>query len=226
MKRSIMFWLYFVIAIVLGVYFATRIVTTGLGHGKLATIHNIRLLTDDKDADLTAVQTVAASALGSKTNSLRLDSLNHRIDDIPNVQFSSVRRMPNGTLRIRAKFYHAVALWTDGDAFYPLASDGTIIRTPTESRDASAIVFRGTLPTNISEITSAAHVLGSHIDYLEWIENRRWNIHTTNGITIKLPENDFSYAISSLTTINKNHNILERAITVIDMRDPARILVR
>ena len=103
MKRSIMFWLYFIIAIILGIYFATRIIMTGLGHGKMATIHNIAITTDTRDADLTAVQTVAAAGLGAKTNSLNLDSLNRRIAAVPNVQFSSTRRMPNGTLRVRVK---------------------------------------------------------------------------------------------------------------------------
>ena len=64
------------------------------------------------------------------------------------------------------------------------------------------------------------------IDYIEWIEDRRWNIHTTGGITIKLPEENFSHAIAELITLNKNQNILDRDIHVIDMRDSARILVK
>lgn len=226
MKRSIMFWLYFVIAIVLGVYFATRMVTTGLGHGKIATIHNIKITTDDADADLSAVQTVAAAGLGAKTNSLSLDSLNRRIGDVPNVQHSATRRMPNGTLQIRVKFYNAVAQWTDGEAFYPLASDGTIIRTPSDARDATAIVFRGELPANLAEITAAAHTIVSHIDYMEWIENRRWNIITNGGITVMLPENDPAAAIRGLNSLNEKQNILAKDISAIDMRDSARILIK
>ena len=226
MKRSIMFWLYFVVAIILGVYFATRIVTTGLGHGKMATIHNISITTDTPDTDITAVESVAKTALGAKMNSLSLDSLNHRIGDIPNVHFSAVRRMPNGTLRILVKFYQAVAQWTDGVAFYPLADDGTIINTPSGTRDPSAIVFRGVLPENISDITAAAHIIGPHIDYVEWIENRRWNIVTNGGITVMLPENDATVAIHSLNSINEKHNILAKDISLIDLRDSARILVK
>lgn len=226
MKRSIMFWLYFVIAIILGIYFATRIVTTGMGYGKLATIHNITISTDDRDADLSAVQTVAAAGLGSRTNSLNLDSLNRRIGDIPNIQNSAVRRMPNGTLRILVKFYKAVAQWTDGVAFYPLAGDGTIIQTPSSNRDSTAIVFRGILPKNLSEITAAAHTIVSHIDYMEWIENRRWNIVTKGGITVMLPENDAVAAVRGLNSLNEKHNILGKDINTIDMRDSARILIK
>jgi cell division protein FtsQ len=208
MKRSIVFWLYFVIAIILGVYFATRMIMSGLGHGKLATIHNISITADTTDAELGAIQTVAAAGLGAKTNSLDIVSLNRRIDDVPTVQYSATRRMPNGTLRIRVKLHHAVAQWTDGIAFYPLASDGTIVQTPNDTRDPTAIVFRGTLPTNVSDITSAAQPLISHIDYMEWIENRRWNIVTNDGITVMLPENNPIAAIRSLNSLNEKQNIV------------------
>ena len=226
MKRSILFWLYFVIAIVLGIYFATRIIMSGLGHGKLATIHNITLTTDTPDADSTAIQTVAAAGLGAKTNSLNLDSLNRRIAEVPTVQYSATRRLPNGTLRIRVKLHHAVAQWTDGLAFYPLASDGTIVQTPFDVRDNSAIVFRGKLPENISDITTAAQTLLSHIDYMEWIENRRWNIITNGGIKVMLPENDPVAAIRALNSLNEKQHILTKNIKTIDMRDSARILVK
>ena len=226
MKRSIMFWLYFIIAIILGIYFATRIIMTGLGHGKLATIHNISISADTRDNDLTAVQTVAAAGLGAKTNSLNLDSLNRRIAEVPNVQYSSTRRMPNGTLRVRVKLYQAVAQWTDGIAFYPLSSDGTIVQTPSEARDTTAIVFRGTLPDDISDITAAAHTMIEYIDYMEWIENRRWNIVTNDGITVMLPENDPIAAIRGLKSLNEKQNILAKNINTIDMRDSARILVK
>ena len=226
MKRTIVFWLYFVIAIVLGIYFATRIIMTGLGHGNLATIHNITITTDDSDMDMVAVQTVAAGGLGARTNSLNIDSLNRRIATVPGIKNSATRRMPNGTLRIYVQPYHAVALWTDGDSYYPLSGDGTIVQTPLDVRDGGAIVFRGKLPNDISEITTAAHTLAQHINYLEWIENRRWNIITTGGITVMLPENDAVAAVRGLNSLNEAQRILDKNIKIIDMRDPSRILVK
>ena len=226
MKRSLLFWLYFIVAIIFGVYFATRIIMTGLGHGKLSVIHNISITADNKDADLTAIQTVAAAGLGAKTNSLNIDSLNRRISEVPTVQYSATRRMPNGTLRIKVQLYNAVAQWTDGVAFYPLSDDGTIVQTPVDTRDTTAIVFRGTLPNSISDITAAARTMSDQINYMEWIENRRWNIITTSGITIMLPENDPIAAIRGLNSLNEKQNILAKDINTIDMRDSARILVK
>lgn len=227
MKRSLLFWLYFVCAIILGVYFATRIIMTGLGHGKLATIHNISIVADAPDGDdLSQIEMVAKSALGTHTNSLSIDSLNRRIEEVPTVQYSATRRLPNGTLRIYVRLYRAVAQWTDGESFYPLSGDGTIVRTPLSARDTTAIVFRGLLPENITEITSAAHVMADKINYMEWIENRRWNIITNDGITVMLPENNPIGAIHSLNSLNDKQHILSKNIKIIDMRDAARILIK
>ena len=64
------------------------------------------------------------------------------------------------------------------------------------------------------------------IDFMEWVENRRWNIHTVNGITVMLPETDPDMAVNTLITLNNNHQILAKNLSVIDMRDSARILVK
>lgn len=226
MKRSLMFWVYFVIAIVLGIYFMTRIVMTGMGHGKMATIHNISITTDSSDTDLTAIKTAAAAGLGASTGSLDLEILNNRIAAVPIVRNAATRRLPNGTLRVRAELHHAVAQLTDGAAFYPLAADGTKMEIPSETRNPDAIVFRGILPDDISEITTAAGPLAHVIDYMEWIENRRWNIITNDGITIMLPEQNPIASLRELISLNEKQNILGRDIKTIDMRDPARILVK
>ena len=226
MKRSFMFWVYFVVAIILGVYFTTRIVMIGMGHGKLATIHNIAITADASDGDLSGVKSTAAAGLGAPTGSLDLDILNNRILSVPIVRNAATRRLSNGTLRVRVELHRAVAQWTDGVAFYPLAADGTTVETPVATRDADAIVFRGTLPDDISEITTAAQPLAQKIDYLEWIENRRWNIITTDGVTVMLPESNPLASLRELISLNEKQNILERDIRILDMRDSARILVK
>ncbi len=226
MKRSFLFWVYFIVAIILGIYFTTRIVMISMGHGNLATIHNISITSDSSDGDLSGVQTAAAAGLGAPTGSLDLEILNNRIRAVPIVRNAATRRLPNGTLRVRVELHRAVAQWTDGVAFYPLAADGTTVETPIATRDSDAIVFRGTLPDDISEITAAAQPLAQKIDYLEWIENRRWNIITVDGMTVMLPENNPLASLRELISLNENQNILERDIRVIDMRDSARILVK
>ncbi len=226
MKRNIWFWVYFVVAIILATYFASRIIMIGLGYGPMAHVRSITISADQEDKDLTALATAAAVAPGTNAYKTNLDAINARIGAVPGVKQSVVRRKPDGNLAVRVKLYRAVALWTDGQSFYPLSADGTIVQRPTDVRANGTVLFRGPLPDDISEITKVAHNMIGDVDYLEWIEGRRWDLITTNGITVMLPESNPGDAIGSLMVLNKNHQILSRDITVIDMRDAARILVK
>lgn len=226
MKKSLWFWLCFIIAIVLAVYFSVRIVMTGIGRGTNAYINNISISADQSDKDLSAIVAAATLAPNTPSYSIDLNMLNERVSKVPGVKKSAVRRMPNGNLAVRVALHRAVALWTDGEHYFPLSADGTIVNKPTDVRDMSHVVFRGKLPNNITQITNAAHNLVGNLDYMEWIENRRWNMYTNDGIIIMLPEENPTAAIGTLISLHNNHHILDKDIQMIDMRDSARILVK
>jgi len=226
MKRSIWFWVYFVTAVIMATYLAVRVIMTFMGMGALSRVHNISVSADMRHADLTAVAAAAAIPPNTPTYSIDLDTMAARIGAVPGVRTCAVRRLPNGNLTVRVKMYRAVAQWTDGENFFPISADGTIVRRPVNTRDVASVVFRGPVPDDISDITKAAHTLASQLDYMEWIENRRWNMHMMGGITVMLPEQNPVAAIGALITLNQKHAILNREITLIDMRDDARILVK
>ena len=226
MKKSLWFWLCFVIAIIFAVYFSVRIVMTGMGRGTNAYINNISISADQSDKDLSAIVAAATLAPNTPSYSIDLNMLNERVSKVPGVKKSAVRRMPNGNLAVRVALHRAVALWTDGEHYFPLSADGTIVNKPTDVRDMSHVVFRGKLPNNITQITNAAHNLVGNLDYMEWIENRRWNMYTNDGIIIMLPEENPTAAIGTLISLHNNHHILDKDLKMIDMRDSARILVK
>ena len=107
-----------------------------------------------------------------------------------------------------------------------VSADGTIVNSPSEEQKPGVVMFRGPLPNDISDITKAATNLIGTLDYMEWIDNRRWNMVTVDGITVMLPEDDPTAAIASLVVLNDKHGILSKNIKTIDMRDNARILVK
>ena len=226
MKRTIWFWLYFIIAILLAIYFSVRIIMTTMGHTTVSRVHSISISADVRDKDLSALATAAAIAPGTGAFSVDLDALNARVGAVPGVRASAVHRRADGNLVVRVKLYRAVALWTDGHNYFPLSADGTIVNQPDAERKSGTVLFRGPLPSDVGEITNVAHNLIGNLDYMEWIENRRWNLITTGGTTILLPEKNPDDAIAQLIVLDKNHKILSRDIKTIDMRDSARILVK
>lgn len=226
MKRNLLFWLYFILAILLAIYFAARIVMTFMGYGPIATVRNISVSADANDKDLTTIAATVGIAPGTHTHSVNLELVNERIAQTPGVRNSAVRRMPNGNMSVKIRLYRAVAEWTDGTYYYPLSADGTIVKKPNEERSPGAVVFRGPVPDDIGDITNAATNLIGDLEYMEWVDGRRWNIGMHSGIVVMLPESDPSAAIANLVVLNQKHNILSKDIHVIDMRDSARILVK
>lgn len=226
MKRTIWFWLYFIIAILLAIYFSVRIIMTTMGHTTVSRVHSISISADVRDKDLSALAAAAAIAPGTGAFSVDLDAMNARVGAVPGVRASAVHRRADGNLVVRVKLYRAVALWTDGQNYFPLSADGTIVNQPDAERKSGTVLFRGPLPSDVGEITNVAHNLIGNLDYMEWIENRRWNLITTGGTTILLPEKNPDDAIAQLIVLDKNHKILSRDIKTIDMRDSARILVK
>lgn len=226
MRRNLWFWMYFIAAILLAIYFSVRIIMAFVGHGPISMVRGLSVSADTPNKDLTSVISAIGISPGTRTYSINLGLVNTRIAQTPGVKQSAVRRLPNGNLSIQLRLYRAVAAWTDGSFYYPISADGTIVKNPSETRGPDTVVFRGTVPNDISNITKSATNLIEDLDYLEWVDNRRWNLVTNGGITVMLPEKDPVAAMGNLVMLNNKHKILSKKIKTLDMRDNARILVK
>ena len=225
MKKSIFFWLYFVAAIILAVYFAVRVITSQMGRGPISSVKTIETYgTNAKDDEI--VKMALGISNGTNLRSIDLYQLNYRVANIPGVQKSAVRRLPNGNIIVKIKKHKVIATWTDGVYYYPLSADGTKINTPTTERNNNSIVFQGDLPDNLNDIINNVSSISDYIDYINMIESRRWNLHTKNGTTIYLPEQNPEIAINKINRLNQTHKLLSRKLDIIDMRDNKRILVK
>lgn len=225
MKKSILFWLYFVLSIILAIYFAVRVITCQMGRGPVSVVQNIITYgTNHKDDEI--IKMNLGVTPGTSLRALDLHQLNNRVSNIPGIKKSAVRKLPNGDIIVKIQKHNVVASWSDGQYYYPLSADGTKINTPSVERNDNSIVFRGELPENLTDVINSISVLSKDIDYVDYIESRRWNIHTKNGTVIYLPEQDMDIAINKINTLNRTHNLLSRKLDIIDMRDKGRILVK
>lgn len=216
-------------SIILAVYFSTRIITSQMGRGPISHVKTVYISSTDKETDMKPLEMAVGIPGGTDLRSVDLNQINNRMLKVPGVKHSATRRMPNGDIIIQTEQHHAVALFYDGIYYYPLSEDKTKIETPSETRDEDSIVFRGNLeemPDDLTEIIKTVSVLSKHIDYMDYIEARRWNLHTKNGIIIYLPENNPATAINKINRLNQTHKLLSRKLEIIDLRNDARILVK
>ena len=226
MKKSLFFWLYFIVSIILAVYFAVRVITSQMGRGPVSYVKHISITSNSKDVDMEPVKVAIGISKGTNIKSVDLYQINKRITDVPGIKNAATRRLPNGNIIVKTQQYNIAAQWSDGVHFYPLSMDGVKIEKPTEERDANSIVFQGVLPNNLKDIINGLTPIETYIDYVNMVESRRWNVHTKNGTTIYLPENNPNLAINKINILNQTHKLLSRQLDVIDMRDSARILVK
>lgn len=200
-----------------------------MGRGPISNVNHVYVSSNDKGTDMEPLKIATGVPRGTDLRSVDLNQINNRILKVPGVKNSATRRMPNGDIIIQTKQHHAIALFFDGIYYYPLSEDKTKIDTPSETRDENSIVFRGNLaemPDDLTDIIKTVSVLSEHIDYMDYIEARRWNLHTKNGITIYLPENNPATAINKINILNQTHKLLSRELEIIDLRNDARILVK
>ncbi len=198
---------------------------TVMGRGSGAVVKNVSLRTDTPGTDAGAISNASAIVPGMRTYSISLDDVRTRIENVPDVERVAVRRQSNGNISVHVKMRRAVAFWTDGEKFFPLTADGTIINQPSEEHPKLGILFRGNLPDDITKITKIATGSGLGPDFMEWVEGRRWNM-VIGDITVQLPEDSVADAVSLLAEMEKKYGLLSREIFVIDMRDKGRTLVR
>jgi cell division protein FtsQ len=124
----------------------------------------------------------------------------------------------------------AFALWQRNGRVNVIADDGTVLQPFVEARyrglplvvgsgaERRAREFIGLLD-RFPEIRSAlsASVL---------VAERRWNLRLTNGMDVRLPENDLQVALDRLVKLDRDKNLLSRDIATIDLRLADRVTVR
>lgn len=168
-------------------------------------------------------------------NILRLDirQMKNDLEQLPWVKSATVSRsyLPN-LLKITLKERRVRSLWQINNAFYPIDTDGAVIRADfVPSRPVLLIVGRGA-PEHLNELLAAVEnddEVFPRIKVANFISGRRWNLildDVENGITVKLPAEDMDKAWIKLLKLNKTQGLLKRKLTIIDLRFANKVLVK
>lgn len=75
-------------------------------------------------------------------------------------------------------------------------------------------------------ILAAEPTVKDQVEAATWVSNRRWDLKLRNGVTVQLPENDAGLALRRLAAAHDEDDLMDRDITLIDLRDSGRITVR
>ena len=197
--------------------------TFGLG---LETI-TIRGLTELKETEI-----LAAADISNRNSLLFLDAqgVRERLMKLPLVRDAAVRKLFPSRVSIVITERQPYALWQKDGKVAVVAIDGTVIDTMSDDRFlALPFVVGEGANTHLDEfgaLLEAAGDLRSRIKAGIRISDRRWDLMTTDGVTLRLPEENAAAAVAQVARLARDNRLLDKDIVAIDLRDPTRIAVQ
>lgn len=139
------------------------------------------------------------------------------------------RRLPD-TIYIEIEERKPMALYQKDKKLYLIDLEGKIITDFGLNRFADLLLVSGAGAQenayNLIQNLSVEDVLLPYIEAASFISERRWDLKTHAGITVKLPAEDIGFALRRLALLQEDNQLLDKDIEHIDLRDQSRILVQ
>jgi cell division protein FtsQ len=172
----------------------------------------------------------AAIAPGVPILGLDLGVIRTRVEQVAWVDRARVIRLLPDTLVIAVQERPLMALWQHQGRVDVIASDGRVDPTVDPRRFA-------TLPRIIGPgaNTEAAKLLSTlsrrprvmaRLRAIRRVDQRRWDLLTSDGGTILLPAADEAAALDRLDRLDRDSRILELGLARIDLRNPGFVVAR
>ncbi|MBO0717787.1 MAG: cell division protein FtsQ/DivIB [Rhizobiales bacterium] len=124
----------------------------------------------------------------------------------------------------------AFALWQRNGQVNVIADDGTVLQPFVEDRYRALPLVVGSgaerRAKDVISLLDRFPEIRSALSASVLVAERRWNLRLTNGMDVRLPENDLPAALDRLVKLDRDKKLLSRDITSIDLRLPDRVTVR
>jgi cell division protein FtsQ len=172
---------------------------------------------------------IANQMKGRSILAIDLIELRKNILDLGWVEDAVVIRTLPDKLEIRLTERQPVALLQTPDGHQLIDASGAIITGANPSDFSHLVVASGSgAAIRVSVILDILHSepeLFADVWAVQYVSERRWDIHMRSGLTIRLPEQDPVLAWSQLAKLEQETAITERDLAAIDLRVPGQLVV-
>lgn len=161
---------------------------------------------------------------------LSLSAMRDRLKAIHSIADAAVERSLPGALYVRIIEREPVALWQYQGTVSLVDDQGVVMQgiDVAPYQHLPLIVGEGA-PEHVAELMeilkNAPEITQQFASAIR-VGDRRWNIRLKDNIELKLPEQDAASALLKLASMSKEQKLLERDITVIDLRLPDRVFIK
>lgn len=161
-----------------------------------------------------------------------LEAMRLRLEVLPWVREASIERRLPGRLHIRLVEREPMALWQRGGQFMLVDREGVGIGPDLKGEFQQLPVIVGPdAPQHAGALFAALAAepeLAGRVKAAVRVGGRRWNLRlddVASGIDVRLPEAQAAAAWTRLAKLEREHQLLERKLVMIDLRLPDRLVV-
>ena len=159
-----------------------------------------------------------------------LEAARQRIVDLPWVTAAVVERRLPGTLRVTLTEAEPLALWQKKGDFYLVSQTGDVLAVKDVARFGKLPVIVGdAAPQKAGDLFAMLALeptLQKRVTAAVLVGNRRWNLRLDNGVDVKLPEVDAAAAWARFAGLERQHHLLDKDISIVDLRQDDKLVVR
>jgi cell division protein FtsQ len=161
---------------------------------------------------------------------LDLERARGRLEAIGWIKSATVTRRLPDTIELRLVEREPLALWQREGGLVLIGLEGMVITAKELGRFAELpIVVGDDAPRRAAELLTVLRGKPSLFPLVEAairVGRRRWNVRLEGGVEVRLPEGAEERAWARLAALEREHGLLARDLTAIDMRLPDRLVVR
>lgn len=187
---------------------------------------------DGADEDLSAdIRTVLPVEFPLSSFDLDLEEMRQTVAALPAVADASLRVRPGGILQVNVTQRQPVAVFRAPDGLKLIDAEGVLIQTIVARADRPDLPLitgdgaRDALAEGL-EIYAVAGPLTPRMRGVVRMGERRWDVILESGQRILLPTTGAVPAFERVVAMNQAQDLLERDVSVVDMRHPDRPTIR
>jgi len=201
---------------------------TGLSVKAGLDLQNIYLEGKNYTRDDTIIKALNVK-IGQPLLSIPLDDIKKRLEKIDWIKTAIVERELPNTLRIEIFERKPIALWQNDRKLYLVDEEGALINEENLQPFRNLVILVGAdAPLYANQLLTMLKKdmdLYKHVNSAIWIGERRWNIRFTEGIEIKLPEENPDDAWQIVIKMYHKNKLFSSNIRSIDMRVQGKLFV-
>lgn len=181
---------------------------------------------------LSSAEVAAAAGIDGRGSLLFADveELRQRLKANPMIAEASVRKLYPHALTISITERQPFALWQKDGEVALVASDGTPIDQLRDERyvDLPLVVGKGAneKARAFVALLDTQPSLKPLVKAGNWVSQRHWQLELKDGLIVELPELDPASALASFASLMREYKLSEKAIILVDLRLPDRVIFR